>query len=173
MPSQPVRGSLAVTRTVNIKASRAGGRRKQRSKRRVTSNRSRARPTVVNATDDAVSSESSSDGAVAASSNAQPLDCADHTHTPTFDDSCLSSPEAAWHGIVDASYDTYRSRLMAAPAHRCVSVADNKRGVQCLAVATGIQAASGVQIKVPRHQNSCSVQSCSDVNVLCTRQHQS
>ena len=165
MPSQPVRGSLVVTKTVNIKASGAGGRRKKRSRQRVGTNTSRVHRRRVNATAQSESFESRSDDAAAESSQAQSLENVDHMH---LEDSCFSSPEATLHGTVDASYDMYRLMLMAAPAHRCVRVADNTRGVQCLAVATGVQAASGVHIKVPKHQalmqNTDTAQACLNVS---------
>ena len=104
------------------------------------------RQRVNSAEDEPIPADSSSDEASGQQSD-QAQEAADLL--PAFvDDASFSSPETALHGAVDANYETHRSRLLAAPAHRCVRVAENTRGVQCVAVATGMPAASGVNIQV-------------------------
>ena len=71
---------------------------------------------------------SSSNDAIAGPSDAQSFQCGDQPPPSTWHNS-FSSRKAALHDVVDADYEMYRSRLMAAPVHRCVKVADNARGV--------------------------------------------
>ena len=152
MPTKPVQGSLRVTKSLKCNASRKGGGKRKQRKQRVRSHRSLATRRVVDTTDAPGSPDSSSSNdASARPSDAQSFECGDQPSPSTWDDS-FSSPEAALHGVVDANYEMYRSRLMAAPAHRCVKVADNARGVQCLAIATGKPAATGVHMQVAKDE---------------------
>ena len=153
MPTKPVKGSLRVTKSLKCNASRIdSGRRKQR-KQRVRTHRCLATQRLLDTTDaPGCPDSSSSSDAIAGPSDAQSFECGDQPSPSTWEDS-FSSPEAALHGVVDANYEMYRSRLMAAAAHRCVKVADNARGVQCLAIATGKPAATGVHMQVAEDEH--------------------
>ncbi len=121
---------------------------RKKSSQRERSHQPRPRQRAANVTNRNASPEPSSDEACAGQSHTHPTAFADQP-AAALDDTCLSSPETTLHGTVDASHDMYISGLTAAPAQRCVRVADNLRGVQCLAVATGKPAASRVHIQVP------------------------
>ena len=148
MPAKPVAGRFGVSTSHNIKSKRPGIRKK-RARSSKTGARAPAPPADLPVAFERSCSDSDKDQSPARSWQ-QSVDLVDQLtdQLTDADDACFSSPETALHGPADASYLEYKARLMADPAHRCVKVAENQRGVVCLAIATGKLEASSLLIQV-------------------------
>ena len=145
MPAKPVPGRFDVSKSKNVKSKRSGIRKKRAARSSKTGAQARARSTDIPVASESSCYDSDNEQDPALSWQLA-TDLADQQ--TDADDACFSSPETALHGPADASFLEYKARLMADPAHRCVKVAENQRGVVCLAVATGKLEASSLLIQV-------------------------
>ena len=142
--------SYGVTKSENLRAKQSRIAKKRPARTGTAHKRSQARR--VRSTAYREPSQSSSD------EEAVSEQLTSHTADQATDlQDSFSSPDTALHGIVDASFEEYVLRLTSAIARRCIKVAQNSRGVLCLAIATGKPGPQGVTIQVPvKHPASFS-----------------
>ena len=144
MPAEPEPAVIGYARSHNVRSRRSGTAARERSQSLPASRQSTSRVTAKRSRPSPANVSSSDDESDRHSQPWQAEGLADQAACASPDTASCSSPESAWHGSASASYSTYRSRLLADPAHRCVRVAENARGAQCLAIATGADTPSGV-----------------------------
>ena len=133
--------SYGVTKSENLRAKQPRIAKKRPARTGSANKRSQSARVKLNAAH-APSSSSSDEETVSEQLTS-------HTADQAIDlQDSFSSPDTALHGIVDANFEEYVLRLTSAAACRCIKVAENTRGLLCLAIATGRPGPQGVIVQV-------------------------